>query len=477
VHSKLIVAILRWIGAVAGLTGIVIFYHLVLHANTTTVALTLLLFILFLAARWGLRYAVIISFAAGACYNYFFLPPIGHFTIADPQNFLALLVFLTTSIVASRMSDRIREESKEARARQAELEILYRLSRALLQTDELLQLTNSIPASVAAATGASAVLFYLLNGDRVYRSGAPWTAQLSNKELKELSHAPGVISSSGAQEAMIPLRTGVRPRGVLILRGTHLSHQSLEALGGLVSISLDRSSAIEEVTRSDAAKESERLRSLMLDSITHELGDPLGFINGSVETLLEERDHPQGSHELLMAVHKESNRLSHLVAQVVEMAKFDTQELHMSFTTQPLARIVQDAVETNRDALAGYPVIVSFPPNLPQVEVDTVWIQRLLGNLLVNAARYSAVGSPIAISGDATGPFVTCSVADRGAGIEPLEQSIIFDSFLRIPLGERSSDGLGLAICRAIVEAHGGTIGVTSQLGQGSVFTFTLRHR
>ncbi len=101
-----------------------------------------------------MRYAVITSFAAGACYNYFFLPPVGHFTISDPQNILALVVFLVTSIVASRMSNRIREESTEAHNRQAELEILYRLSRALLQTDELVELTNTIPTSVAMATGA-----------------------------------------------------------------------------------------------------------------------------------------------------------------------------------------------------------------------------------------------------------------------------------------------------------------------------------
>ena len=113
----------------------------------------------------------------------------------------------------------------------------------------------------------------------------------------------GIISSAGEEEAMIPLRTGVRPRGVLILRGTRLSHQSLEALGGLVSISLDRSTAMEEVTRSDAAKENDRLRSLMLDSITHDLGDPLNFINTSVQTLIDERCGTQATQELLTAVH------------------------------------------------------------------------------------------------------------------------------------------------------------------------------
>ncbi len=475
-HSKHILALVRWTGATAGLIAIVAFFHYLFNANPTTEALTLLLFILFLAAKWGMRYAVITSFAAGACYNYFFLPPVGHFTVSDPQNILALFVFLGTSIFASRMSTRIREESKEARSRQAELEILYRLSRALLQTDELIQLTHSVPTSIAISTGASAVLFYLLDGGRVYRSGAEWTEQLSNDELKELSHSPGIISSSGAREAMIPLRTGVRPRGVLIIRGTQLSHQSLEALGGLVSIALDRSSAVDAVSRSDAAKENDRLRSMMLDSITHELRNPLTFIETSVEMLLGQIPGFESSHKLLTAVHEESKRLSRLTSQVIEMAKFETQEVHMSFTAQPLAKIIEDTLDANRVLLTDHPVILSISPGLPLVEVDTAWIQKLVGNLLVNAAQYSPAGTPIAVTADVRGSLVTCSVADRGAGIEPLEQAMIFDKFL----GTRNRDnptgtGLGLAICRTIVEAHGGTLGVTSQLGQGSVFTFTLR--
>src|ERR1700722_16907424 len=124
------------------------------HANAATAALSMLLLILFLAARWGLRYAIVTSIAATLCYNYFFLPPIGKFTISDPENVLALFVFLISSVFASRMSNRIRQESEEARARQAELEVLYRLSRALLQTDELAQLTNSIPSAISLATGA-----------------------------------------------------------------------------------------------------------------------------------------------------------------------------------------------------------------------------------------------------------------------------------------------------------------------------------
>jgi len=469
---------MRWLGAAAGLAAIVTFYRAVVNANPTTVALTLLLFILFLAARWGLRYAIITSFAAGACYNFFFLPPIGHFTISDPQNVLALIVFLVTSVGASRMSNRIRQESMDARARQAELEVLYRLGRALLQTDELAHLTNSIPASVAIASGAKAVLFYLLDGDRVYLAG-DWPVQLSSAELKELSHNPGIVSSASAQETMVPLRTGVRPRGVLIIRGTTLSHQSLDALGGLISISLDRASAVDEVTRAEAAKESERLRGLMLDSIAHELRTPLTSIKASVTTLLSSDLRPEVAHDLLTVIDEESDRLNRLVAQAVEMAQLDTQEVRMSFSPQQLSGLIDVALETYKTTLAGHPVTLSLSPNLPQVDADPVWIQKLLGNLLENAAKYSPAGAPIFVSADDRGTLIACSVADRGAGIDPMEQSLIFDKFYRARNRalHTPGTGMGLAICRAIAEAHGGAISVTSQPGNGSVFTFTLpRH-
>ncbi len=475
-NSKRIIEVVRWLAAALSLTGIVSLLAGVLHANPATAALCLLLLVLFLAARWGLRYAIVTSIAATLCYNYYFLPPLGQFTISDPENVLALFAFLASSVFASRMSNRIRQESEEARARQAELEVLYRLSRALLQTDELAQLTNSIASAIALATDAQGVLLYLLQGDRVYRWGADWNVKLSEENLREISHNPGIISSASQQETMIPLRTGVRPAGVLIVRGTRLSHQSLDALGGLVSISLDRASAMDNVTRAEAAKESERLRSLMLDSITHELRTPLTSIKGAVSTLLTSSLKPEVTHELLTVIDEESDRLNRLVAQAVEMAQLDTQEVRMSFSAQKLDGMIDAALEAHKVTLAEHPATVTLAANLPEVDADPVWIQKLLGNILENAAKYSDAGSPIFVSAEMRGPMVACSVADRGLGIDPMEQSLIFDKFYRARnrAHHTPGTGMGLAICRAIAEAHGGSISVTSQPGHGSVFTFTL---
>ncbi len=475
------ISYLRWLAAAWGLAGIVALYRLVLHANETTAALTMLLLILFIAGNWGLRYAIVTSVAATLAWNFFFIPPIDTFTISDPKNLLALLVFLITSVYASRLSDRIRNESQEARSREAELEVLYRLSRNLLQTDELARLTNSVPASVALATGAQAVLFYLLDGNRVYEGNTEWPGRKDLGYLREIAFASGVSTSPDNLDVQIPLRTGVRPRGALLLRGTQLSTPSLEALGGLVSISMDRVQAMEDLTRVEASKESERLRGLMLDSITHELRTPLTSIKGAVTAMLEAAPEAtltaESTREMLTIIDEESDRLNRLVAQAVEMAALDTQEVRMTFSPQSVPEMVESALLTNHMLLVTHRVSVRMAPGLPMVEADPVWIEKLLGNMLENAAKYSAPTAPIFVSAEQRGGFVSVSVADRGVGIDSMEQELIFEKFYRARnrLMSASGTGMGLAIARSIVEAHGGSISVTSQPGQGSVFTFTLR--
>src|SRR5215471_9055916 len=236
-HSRRLIAIARWTLAFVALTGIVLVYHRWLHVNPTTVALTLLLLILVLAAEWGLRFAVVISVAATACYNFFFLPPVGTFTIADPQNWLALFAFLSTAIIASRLSERARDEASEARARQRELEVLLRLSREMLQSETLATLLSSLPSDVASMTAASYGVLYLLEGDKLYQAGADGVSEVELPHLRQLAMSLPRAREDG-DEMQVPIRTGVRPRGLLILRGATLSCETAEAIGSLISISL-----------------------------------------------------------------------------------------------------------------------------------------------------------------------------------------------------------------------------------------------
>ena len=465
------------------LTGIVAVYHLWLHVSSTTVALTLLLLVLFLAAQWGLRYAVATSLVATAAYNYYFLPPIGTFTINDPQNWLAMFAFLAVAVVGSRLSERAREEAEDARRRQRELEVLYGLSRQLLQTENVASLLNAISPAIMLVTRADSIVLYLLDGDRRYMAGNAAEIQsgiqIDDIGLRQLAQTLPAPDTVGLQ-ARVPLRVGVRPRGLLLIYGlsggVSLSTETLEAIGGLISVSIDRAQALEDVTRGEAAKESERLRSLMIDSITHELRTPLTAIKAAASTLLLPKTlDGEEQRELLTVIDEESDRLNQLVSEAVEMAQLDTKEVHMTFAPTEVGALVEQALQNCSSLLDDREVRVDLP-TLPEVKADADFITKVLTNLIENAAKYSPAGSPISVSAERKGGMVSVSVADRGIGIDLSEQSLIFERFYRasVPSQQTWGTGMGLAISRAIIEAHLGTLSVTSQLGEGSVFSFTL---
>lgn len=435
----------------------------------------MLLLVLFLASKWGLRYALAVSFAATGFYNFYFLPPIGTFTISDPENWVGMFAFLIVAVVGSRLAERAREDAEGARRQQRELEVLYGVSRQLLQTENVASLLNAIGPAILLVTKAHAVDLYLLDGDRRYRAGDYEASNFDGIGLRQMSQtlsAPDVVG----WQARVPLRVGVKPRGLLLLNGVSLSVDTLEAMGGLISVAIDRAQALERVTHGEAAKESERLRSLMIDSITHELRTPLTAIKASATTLLL----PQAlgaaeQKELLMVIDEESDRLNRLVSEAVEMAQLDTQEVHMTFAAVPVDAMVKEAMETCASLLDGRPVKVWMPP-LPPASADADFITKVLTNLIENATKYSPPKSPIFLSAELKGGMIGVSVADCGRGIDLLEQELIFERFYRASShGQQTSGtGMGLSISRAIIEAHNGALTVTSQLGKGSVFSFTL---
>jgi two-component system sensor histidine kinase KdpD len=510
VYSKRLIEAGRWVIIALTLAGIVILYHHFTGANHTTVALTLLLLILVLAGNWGLRFAVGASIVATILFNYFFLPPVGTFTIADTQNWVALFAFLGTAIYAAHLASRIREESEEANARRVESEMLYRLGRQLLQPENVAQLFNYIPPSVANAFNSPAVTLYIAEGDRIYLSDpkyissprVPWCAPDASadsapgrgpyadrsrseivRDLREAMMMPIFRPSSDGCPTAIPLRIGVRPSGALLLEDIALSRETMEALSGLISMSIERAEALETSARSEAAKETERLRTALLDSVTHELRTPLTSIKASITALLsQETLDPASRKELLTIIDEESDRLNHLIEQAVEMAQLDAQKVHLEMKPLVVATLIDEAVAEARSIYPGREFRVSVSSSLPSALADHDWMLKVLANLLGNAAKYSPASQPIFVSADTQGDMLAISVGDRGAGIDPLEQGMIFDKFYR---GQSYRDpnqrnrvggtGMGLAIARSIVNAHGGAIGVTSQLGHGSVFTFTLR--
>jgi two-component system sensor histidine kinase KdpD len=440
------------------------------------VALTLLLLILVLAAEWGLRYAVMISLLATALYNFYFLPPAGTFTIADPQNWLALFAFLMTAIIASRLSDQARDEATQARGRQRELEVLFRLSNELMQTDSVASLLTSVPSAVASVTAAKMGALYLIAGDRLYQAGAENGDGISEVEFPHLRRLSETLSSSRAEgeEMQIPIRSGVRARGLFLLRGVTLSLATADAIGGLISVAIDGAQALENVARGEATKEGERLRALMIDSVTHQLRTPLTSIKGAATALLQDNVASEHTHELLTIIDEESDRLNQLVSEAVEMAQLDAQQVQLQFKPLHVKALIDAALQACAWIHEKHPVDVRGEDSL-RVRADENLMEKVMCNLLENAAKYSPAGTSITVTASRHGDEVMISIADRGIGIDPMEQGLIFERFYRGRAGQTGpGTGMGLPISRAIVEAHGGRITVTSQVGQGSVFSVVL---
>jgi two-component system sensor histidine kinase KdpD len=420
------------------------------------------------------------SVIATLAFNYFFLPPIGTFNISDPQNWVALFAFLVTAVTASELSERARRGTRSAIERRQELERLYAFSQLLLSSDNPAELLNLIPRYIVESFGIRSAALSLSSRSDVYRS-APNIDGLESHDLQLIGLRGEPRIDAVHQLAFMPLRMGMRVVGCMGVSGSVLSRQTLEAIGSLVAIAIERAGAVEKLSRAEAARESEQLRSVLLDSVTHEFRTPLTAIKASVTSLLGSRSHPheghspEEKHELLTIINEESDRLNRLIGEAAEMAQLDANKVEFRFESAPIGNVVEEALAELKH-LIQHPVEVRIPAGLPNARMDSAHIKEVLVHLLENAAKYSSPGAPIRITAEAKDQTLVTSIADRGPGIDDFEQSLVFEKFYR---GRNQrvqvhGTGMGLAICKAIVEAHGGRLGVTSQLGHGSVFYFSL---
>jgi two-component system sensor histidine kinase KdpD len=465
----------RWVGCVLLLAVVVLIYRHI-PVNPTTVALTFLVAVLVVSANWGLQYSVSLAVAATLAFNYYFLPPYGTFTIADPQNWVALAAFLATALIASELSEKARRQAVAANQRRKEIERLYGFSQQLLTTENLPELLNQLPRFVVQGFGARAAALFVTGRPDIYRSDSN-TQELDADHLRSVAARGEPTLDSAHQLCFAPLRLGVKSAGALGLSGAMPSRETLEALGTLIAIAIERTGAVESLSRAEASRESEKLRTAILDSITHEFRTPLTGIKASVTTMLADPSLESSQrHELLSVINEESDKLNHLVGEAAEMAQLDANQVELHREPHPINDAIACALDEAKQRLATHPVELRIPDALPVLSLDLERITSVLVQLLENAAKYSSAESPIRVTAEANENKVTVSVADHGPGIDDYEQALVFDKFYR-GKNERyrvQGTGLGLAIAKAVVEAHGGTIGVTSQPGHGSVFHFTL---
>jgi two-component system, OmpR family, sensor histidine kinase KdpD len=469
--------ILRLAITAATVCGIVVIYFRWLHVNPTTVGFTFLLAILMVSAAWGLRYAIFMAILATMAYNYFFLPPILRFTIADPQNWVALFTFLLTAIIASQLSERARRESAQSNQRRREVERLYAFSQQLLVSENVFELLNLIPKHVVDSFSVTGAAMFLDGKQETYYLDSNSRSLFSTQQLKAICGRGEPVLDREHSLCFMPLRMGVRSVGSIGLAGCDLSRETLEAIGSLTAIAIERASTVEKLTKSEAARESDRLRSVLLDSVTHEFRTPLTSIKASAQTLMSEfeLDKPQRK-DLLTVINEESDRLNRLISEAAEVAQLDSHQLELHFEPHEIRDAVDAAIGKSRQALQDHTLQSTIPDHLPLVRMDVDRIIEVLVHLLDNAGRYSPPRTPIQITVELRNGEVVTSVADHGPGIDDMEREMIFEKFYR-GRNQRmivQGTGMGLAIAKAIVELHGGKIGVTSQVSRGSLFYFSL---
>jgi len=456
--------------------AITFFYRHTHRFNATTVAFTYLLAILGVSSQWGLAVSVFMSLAATLAYNYYFLPPIGTLIIADPQNWVALVTFLATSVLASDLSARARNQAAEANRRRREVERLYQFSQRLLSAGNPIELLNAIPRQIVEMFEVGAAALFLADKQKIYRSGMN-LPQLDADSLKAIVAREDLQIDQQHSVCFAPARLGTRILGSVGISGPVLSRQSLEALGTLIAVAIERAHAIEMVGKTEAARQGERLKSALLDAITHDFRTPLTSIKASVTSLLSGTllDGDQ-RNELLNIINEECDRLNRLVGEAGEMARLEAGDVKLELEPHRIDELISAALDTCRGALGTRPIRIEIKNPELRVRADLARAREVLVHLIENANLYSSPDQPITISTEEEDDCVVFSIADRGPGIVDAELGLIFDKFYR-GTDQRyrvQGTGMGLPIAKAIVEAHGGTISVVSQLGHGSVFSFNL---
>ena len=456
--------------------GFVALFRLAVHVNVTTVALSLLVLVLIVATRWRLAHAVYLSIVCTFLYNFFFLPPVGTLTIADPQNWITLSVFLGTSVLVSHLSESERRQREISEQRRGEVERLYEFSQRLLLHEDLKGLARAAPSIAATVFGLRAVALYVREQDAAYYSD-PENELLSVIALKQIAQN----SESGIRKIkeayVIPLMLGMQCGGALAIMNGAYSEEMYEAIGGLVAIALERAAALERTSHMEATREGERLRSALLDSITHELRTPLTAIRAAATSLIGQPTLPEAErNEMYAVVDEESLRLDRLIGEAVEMAQLDSAGLQVRPQLHHVRELIDTVLQEEHARLRGRVLEVHIPEGLPQVSMDQELVRRVLRHLIENAIKYSPAKTPLEITAETVKERLLVHIADHGMGIEPSEQPFIFDKFFRgSNQRERvEGSGMGLAIAKAILTAHGGGIELKSEPGEGAIFTFWL---
>jgi two-component system sensor histidine kinase KdpD len=446
------------------------------------------------AARYGLWPSLFASVIASLCYNFFFLPPIYTFTITDPVNIAAFIFFIIMAAVVSNVAARVRTQALAAMQRARTTESLYAFSRKLAGVGTLDDVLWATAYQTALMLNVRVVLLLPENGTISVKAGYPPEDRLDDADLaaakwaweNDRSAGRGSDTLPGAKRLFLPMRTG---RGAIGIMGidsdkpgpllTPDQRRLLDALMDQAALAIERVSLVADMDRVKRTLETDRLRSALLTSISHDLKTPLAAVLGAAGTFrdLEKALDDSQKADLLATIIDESERLNRFIANLLDMTRLEAGAIAPNAALHDVGEVLGSALRRAAKILAQHRVEVDLAADLPMVALDPVLFEQVLFNLLDNAAKYAPARTTIRIAGWSESAAVYLQVIDEGEGIPAGDLEQIFDKFYRVQKGDqvRAGTGLGLAISRGFVEAMQGTITAANRTDRpGAAFTIRL---
>ncbi|MFO0990502.1 MAG: sensor histidine kinase KdpD [Hyphomicrobiales bacterium] len=487
-HWQKLMAPIRAAGLIAAPVSVgvaLLIGKLALHwLNRPSLSMIFLLAVLLCAVNFGMRSAVLAAFLSFLAYNFFFIEPIHTFTVASPHELLALVIFLVVAVVTGGLAGRIRERSDAAQRRIRQTQMLFDFSRKLSGTAGLDDVLWAVASQTAGAVKGQSIVLLANGEDLAIRAAFPpedtmgpseWAAArwaMSHGEVAGLSST----TLPNAQYRFSPLRTSRGTVGVIGVKPgeetlTDDDHRMLDSLFDQTAISIERVLLVRDANEAQAAAESERLRSALLSSLSHDLRTPLASILGAVTSLrsLGDRMPKDARDDLLVAIEEEAIRLSNFVANLLDMTRLESGALDLMRDWIDLGDTVRAAAARAKKLWPDRPVALSIAPDVPLVRGDSSLLEQVVFNLIDNANKYAPAGQPVDIAVIAERGTAVLTVTDKGAGIPQQDLERIFTKFYRGVEGDgrRAGTGLGLAIARGVVDAMGGKIAAESPVAEG----------
>jgi two-component system sensor histidine kinase KdpD len=452
-----------------------------------------LLGVIIVATRYGRGGSLLATILSVAAFDFFFVPPYFTFAVSDTQYIVTFAVMLVVALVISGLAVRIRAQAESARERERRMASLYAMSRELAGTRGVRELQNVAVRHIAEVFRTQVVVLLPQADGRLAPAdgdAAQFPMDASELAVSQWVHEHGQVAGQGtdtlpgASGLYLPLTgsrgsvgvLGLRPQDPRPLQAPEQLHQ-LETFASQTALAIERARLAEDAERAQVRAETERLRNSLLSSVSHDLRTPLASITGAASTLLENEAHLDADtrRDLLESLHEEADRLNRLVQNLLEMTRLESGALQLHTEWHPVEEVVGAALGRFGKALARRAVTTRVPPDLPLVPMDDVLIEQVLINLLDNVLKYTPAESPIEVSAEDGGGAVLIEVADRGPGLRAGEERRIFEKFHRAEAAPtQRGAGLGLAICRGIVNAHGGRIWAENRPGGGVSVRFTL---